>query len=76
MTQEELTQFRHFMARWVRNYQSGQRHGQSLFNAMYEVYPDIAEALRGTVNDPFYDDIHVAAAMIFLVEHLNLRVNA
>ena len=31
------------------------REGQCLFNTLYDYYPDLAESLRGTNNDPFYD---------------------
>jgi len=30
------------------------RTGQCLFNALYEVYPDIADSMRGGREDPFY----------------------
>lgn len=32
------------------------RRGQARFNALYELYPTVAEAVRGTTADPFYDD--------------------
>lgn len=30
------------------------RHGQSAFNFVYEYLPTIANQIRGTENDPFY----------------------
>jgi hypothetical protein len=32
------------------------RWGQAAFNACYELFPDIADIIRGTECDPFYDD--------------------
>ena len=32
------------------------RHGQNLFNSLNMVYPEIAEGLRATDVDPFYDN--------------------
>lgn len=34
----------------------GLRHGQTAFNALARVHPRLANALRGTHDDPFYDD--------------------
>lgn len=31
-----------------------QRKGQAFFNALEELYPDIANGIRGTEFDPFY----------------------
>ena len=32
------------------------RKGQKAFNDLYQTDPDIANLIRGTVNDPFYND--------------------
>lgn len=32
----------------------GERIGQAYFNALYEIYPEVAELVRGTPSDPFY----------------------
>lgn len=32
------------------------RKGQKAFNDLYQVDPDIANLIRGTINDPFYND--------------------
>lgn len=37
----------------------GQRRGQALSNALYEVRPDIWESLIDTDADPFYDDAKI-----------------
>lgn len=33
---------------------TGERYGQAMFNHLCEVRPDLSEAIRSTVNDPFY----------------------
>jgi hypothetical protein len=33
-----------------------QRCGQAYFNGLHEVAPEIADAIRGTADDPFYDN--------------------
>jgi hypothetical protein len=38
-----------------------QRRGQYLFNCLYAVRPDVADAIRGTLADPFYDDKKIPA---------------
>jgi hypothetical protein len=38
----------------------GQRKGQSLFNALYELNPEMANALRYTDADPFYQDNRIS----------------
>lgn len=31
-----------------------QRYGQAMFNRLMELYPEIADTVRGTMADPFY----------------------
>ena len=38
-----------------------QRYGQWLFNSLYSVRPDIANRIRTSINDPFYQDNRVPA---------------
>ena len=38
----------------VRAHKTGERYGQAMFNHLCDVRPDLAERVRGTVNDPFY----------------------
>ena len=33
-----------------------QRRGQATFNSVYQLRPDLADAVRTTKNDPFYRD--------------------
>lgn len=37
------------------------RKGQQAFNDLYRTHPDIADKIRGTVLDPFYDDSKLEA---------------
>lgn len=39
----------------------GQRPGQYVFNTMAEVFPEVAEPLRGSLLDPFYQDFKITA---------------
>jgi hypothetical protein len=39
--------------KWSDNPKS-QRLGQFFFNELHAIKPDLANAIRGTVNDPFY----------------------
>ncbi len=41
---------------WVkwRESKMDQRWGQFVFNELYAIRPDIADAIRGTICDPFY----------------------
>lgn len=43
------------------------RSGQALFNALYMKYPHIADKLRGTVNDPFYNDDNIKNCLEILI---------
>ena len=47
------------------------RKGQSLFNAVYAIRPDIADSLRGTDKDCFYNDEKINDFMEEVM--LNLR---
>jgi hypothetical protein len=38
-----------------------QRHGQAHFNGVHAIAPEIADVIRGTEADPFYDDSRVTA---------------
>ena len=35
---------------------SHERYGQFLFNLLHTLRPDLANQIRGTSNDPFYDN--------------------
>lgn len=38
-----------------------QRNGQAMFNALHEFDPELADTIRGTDADPFYDNLKVEA---------------
>jgi len=46
------------------------RKGQCYFNELYEVEPEIAEIIRGTENDPFYDDKKIDNFKLKMIELL------
>jgi hypothetical protein len=46
-----------FMVKMTKHdYPSCIRYGQHLFNSLNEIRPDIANIIRGTDDDPFYND--------------------
>lgn len=44
------------------------RQGQALFNAMYKLFPEVSETVRGTLNDPFYNDTRIERCFEFIQE--------
>ena len=42
------------------------RRGQTVFNTLYELYPDIADDIRGTQLDPFYNDSNVIKCLKYI----------
>lgn len=46
-----------------------QRTGQKLFNLLCDYRPDLAEQIRATDNDPFYDDSKVVDCLVYLMEN-------
>lgn len=54
---------------------SSLRIGQALFNTLHANNPELADEIRGTVNDPFFaekmDDIRVKNFLIFIEGALN-----
>jgi hypothetical protein len=55
MTDQELNNLHLFMLDYARAHKS-QRRGQAYFNALAEQQPEMADRIRGTPDDPFYDD--------------------
>lgn len=47
----------------------GQREGQAAFNALFLVRPDIANKIRGTEYDPYYEDERLDSFYIKLREY-------
>lgn len=52
------TEQREFMSHWGQLIDGNPtwRTGQSMFNALYHIRPDLADRLRGGELDPFYRD--------------------
>ena len=55
------TSYNEFLAHCSITYEAqgavkAQRYGQIYFNTLLSIQPEIAEKLRGSVNDPFYRD--------------------
>lgn len=48
----------------------GQRKGQAAFNAVHELWPDVANALRGSSYDPFYNDSKKDVFLDIVLERL------
>ena len=42
------------------------RWGQTFFNALYRLYPQVADKIRGTDKDPFYNDKKVSECIEFI----------
>lgn len=40
------------------------RHGQAVFNVFWGTHPGYANSLRGSTQDPFYDDTRALPAML------------
>lgn len=44
------------------------RWGQALFNALYELFPEVADSIRGGEYDPFYKSEKCVACIDFITE--------
>src|ERR1041385_2126541 len=49
----------------------GWRMGQTYFNVLYEMRPDLSERIRSTPIDPFYQDVYIPAFLTFVAENWN-----
>lgn len=47
---------------------SNWRKGQSFFNALYILYPDVGDAVRGTSVDPYHRDEKIEDCINFLIK--------
>jgi hypothetical protein len=47
------------------------RTGQSLFNAIESLRPDLASQIRGTTSDPFYSNKSISTCLVWLAERLS-----
>lgn len=46
-----------------------ERKGQAFFNQLAEVRPDLAERVRGTVLDPFYQETRLPEFLSFVAKN-------
>ena len=46
-----------------------QRAGQFMFNMLNLLRPDLANRIRGTGEDPFYEDVRIPLMLAWLAEH-------
>lgn len=46
-----------------------QRAGQWLFNCLFAVRPDLANEVRTTENDPYYDDKKIPNCWTFIINN-------
>lgn len=51
---ESRDEFALDVMRYYREVRGEQRYGQAFFNYLEAVYPEVADAIRGTPCDPFY----------------------
>lgn len=68
LTEKEIE---NLLKKSVTNFDEGRgniRWGQAMFNALYELYPEVAETVRGTEYDPFYKSERCVAFMDFITE--------
>ena len=70
MTDDFWTFPREYWLTYGRNIERGQRQGQAAFNAIHEFWPDIANSLRGSSYDPFYNDSRKDAFLNIVLERL------
>lgn len=54
----------------VYNYDGDWRNGQAAFNVLYSMHPELAQEIRGTDLDPFYDDSRLYAFYTWVYERL------
>lgn len=45
------------------------RRGQAYFNVLYDVKPNLADKVRGTLLDPFHNDARIPDFIVYVVTH-------
>lgn len=69
MIVETFTDFCRAAADYADHYPVGWRAGQATFNLLVRVRPDLAEMVRGSDFDPFYDDARLPLFYDFVARH-------
>ena len=49
------------------------RLGQCFFNTLHETHPDLANSVRGTINDPFYNSNKLKEFFIAIVSEDTIK---
>ena len=75
LSKEKLVKIMHVSTEMCRIYgdgiilgRNGMRSGQAFFNVLLSQFPDIAEEIRATEYDPFYDDTKIMKCCEYLVD--------
>lgn len=63
------TEFIHYWIRLVEDPSNDLRKGQLAFNYLTEIKPDLANEIRGTYADPFYDDEKIDFFVSFITDN-------
>lgn len=67
LTNKELDEVLNLAAKMIVKYPQF-RIGQSFFNSLYELHPQIADEVRATEYDPFYNDDKIHKCIAFISE--------
>lgn len=55
LNKEEMEELMKLTAKFI-GQKNDWRLGQTLFNCLYDLFPDVADRIRGTNKDPFYNN--------------------
>jgi len=72
MTKEDLEKVKDLQQEYLFLYPKW-RYGQAFFNALYELFPNIADSIRGSNIDPFYRDDNVEKCIKYLEDRNEQR---
>ena len=72
LTIKQLNDFQQGLQTYIEN-NPAQRYGQATFNYLYELYPEIANLIRGKQEDPFYDDNKLSAFYQWLEDEVLIK---
>ena len=65
-----MFEYDEYMGRVESEHRKGLRYGQACYNVLSEMYPDIADKVRGTDLDPFYNDNKVTDFFCWLFDEV------
>jgi hypothetical protein len=67
MDNESFAQFLKLVADEYKKYPN-LRFGQTLYNVLHDIRPELAESIIGTENDPFYTDSQISGFISVVLE--------